>query len=68
VTIRPRAPFWMGSKFTNIMGHYKGRVKLTQRRRRFAKSERIKALAAAKKDIPPSPDTPEPPNRVGSLK
>jgi hypothetical protein len=41
------------------MGHYKGRVKLTQRRRRFAKSERMKALAASKKDIPPPPDASE---------
>jgi len=35
------------------MGHYKGRVKLTQRRRRFAKNQRIKALAAAQKESSP---------------
>jgi hypothetical protein len=42
-------PFRNGIKFTNIMGDYKGRVKLRQRKRRFAKAQRIKALAATKK-------------------
>jgi hypothetical protein len=32
------------------MGHYKGRVNTRRRKRRFAKDQRIKALAAAKKD------------------
>jgi hypothetical protein len=31
------------------MGDYKGRVQLRQRKRRFAKNQRIKALAATKK-------------------
>jgi len=35
------------------MGDYKGRVKLRQRKRRFAKNQRIKALAAAKKGTTP---------------
>ena len=43
----------------NFMGHYKGRVKLTQRRRRFAKNERIKALAAAQKEPTPPQGTSE---------
>src|SRR5580704_1228036 len=47
------------SKFTNFMGHYKGRVKLTQRRRRFAKNQRVKALAAAQKEPPPPHGTSE---------
>ena len=42
-----------------LMGHYKGRVKLTQRRRRFAKNQRIKALAAAQKEPPPPQGTSE---------
>jgi hypothetical protein len=33
------------------MGAYKGRVNARQRKRRFAKGQRIKALAAAKKGI-----------------
>jgi hypothetical protein len=37
-------------KITNTMGHYKGRVNTRRRKRRFAKDQRIKALAAAKKD------------------
>ena len=36
------------------MGDYKGRLKLRQRKRRFAKAERIKALAAAKKRTIPT--------------
>jgi hypothetical protein len=35
------------------MGDYKGRVKLRQRKRRFTKNQRIKALAAAKKGTTP---------------
>jgi hypothetical protein len=31
------------------MGAYKGRINLRRRRRRFAKEQRIKALAATKK-------------------
>jgi hypothetical protein len=41
------------------MGHYKGRIKLRQRKKRFAKDQRIKALAAAKKESTPSPDAAE---------
>jgi len=47
------APFRNGIKFTNIMGDYKGRVQLRQRKRRFAKNQRIKALAATKKGTTP---------------
>jgi hypothetical protein len=43
-----------GIKFTSIMGAYKGRVNLRQRRKRFAKEQRIKALATTKKQ-PTSP-------------
>jgi hypothetical protein len=39
------------------MGDYKGRVKLRQRKRRFAKDQRIKALAAAKKGTNPQVPT-----------
>jgi hypothetical protein len=39
----------LGLSFKNIMGHYKGRVNVRQRKRRFAKNQRIKALAANKK-------------------
>jgi hypothetical protein len=41
------------------MGHYKGRVKLRQRKKRFAKDQRIKALAAAKKEVAPPPESSE---------
>jgi hypothetical protein len=41
------------------MGHYKGRVKLRQRKKRFAKDRRIKDLAAAKKEKTPVPDVAE---------
>ena len=47
-TISSRAPL-EHSHSLNIMGDYKGRVKLRQRKRRFAKNQRIKALAATKK-------------------
>jgi hypothetical protein len=43
------APFRNEIKLTSIMGAYKGRVNLRQRRRRFVKGQRIKALAATKK-------------------
>ena len=36
------------------MGDYKGRVRLRQRKKRFAKDQRIKALAAGKKETAPS--------------
>jgi hypothetical protein len=42
-------PFRNRIKFTNIMGDYKGRRSLRQRRKRFAKNRRIKALATAEK-------------------
>jgi hypothetical protein len=35
------------------MGAYKGRVNLRQRKKRFAKNQRIKAFAALKKEILP---------------
>jgi hypothetical protein len=38
---------------SHIMGDYKGRVRLRQRKRRFAKDQRIKALATAKKETAP---------------
>jgi hypothetical protein len=41
------------------MGHYKGRVKLRQRKKRFAKDQRIKALAAIKKEATPPTDAAE---------
>jgi hypothetical protein len=37
------------------MGHYKGRVQLRLRKKRFAKDQRIKALADAKKETNLSP-------------
>jgi hypothetical protein len=43
----------VGINFTDIMGDYKGRVKLRQRKKRFAKDQRIKALAATKKGTTP---------------
>jgi hypothetical protein len=46
-------------KFTNIMGDYKGRRNLRQRKRRFAKDQRIKALATAEKRTTPLPGTAE---------
>jgi len=49
----------MQAKFTNIMGDYKGRVRLRQRKKRFAKDQRIKALAARKKETTPSQGTAE---------
>jgi len=48
-----------GIKFTNIMGDYKGRVNLRHRKRRFTKNQRIKALAATKKEITPPPGAAE---------
>jgi hypothetical protein len=41
------------SKVRNIMGDYKGRVNTRRRKRRFAKDQRIKALAATKMGAPP---------------
>jgi hypothetical protein len=41
------------------MGSYKGRVNVRHRKRRFAKSQRIKALAANKKETAPSPSASE---------
>jgi hypothetical protein len=35
------------------MGAYKGRVNTRHRKRRFAKNERVKALAAIKKETTP---------------
>jgi hypothetical protein len=43
-------------KITNIMGAYKGRVNTRHRKRRFAKNERIKALASVKKEAAPPTD------------
>jgi len=40
-------------KITNIMGAYKGRVNTRRRKRRFAKDQRIKALAATKMSTTP---------------
>ena len=40
-------------KITNIMGDYKGRVNTRRRKRRFAKDQRIKALAATKMGATP---------------
>jgi hypothetical protein len=37
------------------MGHYKGRVQLRLRKKRFAKDQRIKALADSKKGTTPPP-------------
>ena len=42
------------------MGAYKGRVRLRQRKRRSAKDQRIKALAAIKKGTTPPQDAGEP--------
>jgi hypothetical protein len=49
------APFRNAIKFPTIMGHYKGRVQLRLRKKRFAKSQRIKVLADSKKEtaLPP---------------
>jgi hypothetical protein len=44
---------WNQHYIDNTMGNYKGRTNLRQRKRRFAKSERIKALAANKKGTVP---------------
>jgi hypothetical protein len=49
------APFRNGIKFPTIMGHYKGRVQLRLRKKRFAKSERIKVLADSKKENTSAP-------------
>jgi hypothetical protein len=49
------APFRNGIKFQTIMGHYKGRVQLRLRKKRFAKDQRIKALADSKKGTTLSP-------------
>jgi hypothetical protein len=49
------APFRNGIKFPTIMGHYKGRVQLRLRKKRFAKDQRIKALADSKKGTTLSP-------------
>lgn len=49
------APFRNGIKFRNYMGDYKGRVNLRQRKSRFAKNRRIKALVATKKGTTPPP-------------
>ena len=38
------------------MGDYKGRVNTRRRKRRFAKNERIKALAAIKRNTTPPTD------------
>jgi hypothetical protein len=48
-------PFGNAIRFNNIMGHYKGRVQLRQRKKRFAKDQRIKALADSKKGTTPPP-------------
>jgi hypothetical protein len=42
------------------MGAYKGRVRLRQRKRRSAKDQRIKALAAIKRGTTPPQDAVEP--------
>jgi hypothetical protein len=42
------------------MGAYKGRVRLRQRKRRFAKDRRIKSLAAKKKVTTPPQDAAPP--------
>jgi hypothetical protein len=49
------APFRNGIKFPIIMGHYKGRVQLRLRKKRFAKDQRLKALADSKKGTTLSP-------------
>ena len=49
----------LGIKFSNIMGHYKGRVNLRRRKKRFVKDQRIKALGTAKKGNAPPSDTAE---------
>jgi hypothetical protein len=41
------------------MGDYKGRVNLRHRKRRFAKNQRIKAIAAANKGGAPPPGAAE---------
>lgn len=41
------------------MGDYKGRVKLRRRKSRFAKNQRIKALAATRKETAPPVGAPE---------
>jgi hypothetical protein len=48
-----------GIKFSNIMGGYKGRVNLRQRKKRYVKAQRIKALAATKKGTTPPPGAAE---------
>jgi hypothetical protein len=52
-------------RFRNIMGDYKGRVKLRQRKRRFAKNQRIKALAVTKKGTTPTQGAPNKDVEVG---
>jgi hypothetical protein len=47
------------TKITNIMGDYKGRVNTRRRKRRFAKTRRVKALAAIKKGTTPPTDIAE---------
>jgi hypothetical protein len=42
------------------MGAYKGRVRLRQRKRRSAKDQRIKALAAIKRGTAPPQDAVKP--------
>jgi hypothetical protein len=50
----------MALGFENIMGHYKGRVNLRQRKRRFAKDQRIKAVADNKKEVISTQDAAKP--------
>jgi hypothetical protein len=47
-------------KLGDIMGAYKGRVRLRQRKRRSAKDQRIKALTAVKRGTTPPRDAVEP--------
>ena len=49
------APFRNRNKFINIMGDYKGRRNLRQRKKRFAKERRIRALSATEKRTAPLP-------------
>ena len=49
------APFRNRNKFINIMGDYKGRRNLRQRKKRFAKEQRIRALSSSEKRTTPLP-------------
>ena len=53
IKIASGSPFRNRIKFTSTMGDYKGRRSLKQRKKRFAKNQRIKVLATAEKATSP---------------